>query len=83
MGRTGRIDVGGSWAETIAHLRENGRITVVLCAFSGPPRILRLHGTGEVVTGTAAVRSGRSGAVQPVRVAWRPCGSSPRWLLIG
>ena len=43
------LDVGGSGAETIAHLRENGRIVVMLCAFSGPPRILRLHGTGEVV----------------------------------
>jgi hypothetical protein len=42
-------DVIGSGAETIAHLRENGRIVVMLCAFSGPPRILRLHGTGEVV----------------------------------
>jgi hypothetical protein len=43
------LDVGGSGAETIAHLRENGRIVVMLCAYSGPPRILRLHGTGEVV----------------------------------
>jgi hypothetical protein len=43
------LDVTGSGAETIAHLRENRRIVVMLCAFSGPPRILRLHGTGEVV----------------------------------
>ena len=43
------LDVVGSGAETIAHLRENGRIVVMLCAFDGPPRILRLHGTGEVV----------------------------------
>ena len=43
------LDVGGSGAETIAHLRENGRIVVMLCAFDGPPRILRLHGTGEVI----------------------------------
>jgi hypothetical protein len=43
------VDVGGSGAETIAHLRENGRIVIMLCAFSGPPRILRLHGTGEVI----------------------------------
>jgi hypothetical protein len=41
--------VTGSGAETIAHLRENGRIVVMLCAFEGPPRILRLHGRGEVV----------------------------------
>jgi Pyridoxamine 5'-phosphate oxidase len=44
------LDVFGSGAETIAHLRENGRIVVMLCAFEGPPRILRLHGRGEVVT---------------------------------
>jgi predicted pyridoxine 5'-phosphate oxidase superfamily flavin-nucleotide-binding protein len=43
------LDVAGSGAETIAHLRENGRIVVMLCAFEGPPRILRLHGRGEVV----------------------------------
>jgi Pyridoxamine 5'-phosphate oxidase len=43
------LDVSGSGAETIAHVRENGRIVVMLCAFDGPPRILRLHGRGEVV----------------------------------
>ena len=43
------LDILGSGAETIAHLRENGRIVVMLCAFQGPPRILRLHGRGEVV----------------------------------
>ena len=43
------LDVGGSGAETIAHLRENGRIVVMFCAFDGPPRILRLHGTGSVL----------------------------------
>ena len=43
------LDVVGSGAETAAHLRENGRIVVMLCAFEGPPRILRLHGRGEVV----------------------------------
>jgi len=43
------LDIIGSGAETIAHLRENGRIVVMLCAFDGPPRILRLHGRGEVV----------------------------------
>ena len=43
------LDVIGSGAETIAHLRENGRIVVMLCSFEGPPRILRLHGRGEVL----------------------------------
>jgi predicted pyridoxine 5'-phosphate oxidase superfamily flavin-nucleotide-binding protein len=43
------VDLTGSGAETVAHLRENGRIVVMLCAFEGAPRILRLHGRGEVV----------------------------------
>ena len=43
------LDVVGSGAETIAHIRENGRVVVMFCAFEGPPRILRLHGRGEVV----------------------------------
>ena len=43
------LDVNGSGIETIGHLRENGRIVVMFCAFEGPPRILRLHGRGEVV----------------------------------
>src|SRR5215208_888618 len=43
------LDVVGSGAETIAHLRENGRIVVMFCAFQGPPRILRLHGRGDVL----------------------------------
>jgi Pyridoxamine 5'-phosphate oxidase len=43
------LDMIGSGAETIAHLRENGRIVVMFCAFEGPPRIVRLHGRGEVV----------------------------------
>jgi len=42
------LDFVGSGAETIAHLRENGRIVVMLCAFEGPPRIVRLHGRGTV-----------------------------------
>lgn len=43
------LDFGGSHAETVAHLRENGRITLMWCAFSGPPSILRVYGTGEPV----------------------------------
>jgi len=43
------LDVNGSGIETIAHLRENGRIVVMFCAFDGPPRILRLHGRGEAI----------------------------------
>lgn len=43
------LDFGGSHAETIAHLRENGRITLMWCAFSGPPTIVRVHGAGDPV----------------------------------
>jgi len=46
-------DVIGSGAETIAHLRDNGRIVVMFCAFEGPPRILRLHGQGTVLPADA------------------------------
>lgn len=46
------LDYTGSGVETIAHLRDNGRITVMFCAFTGPPKILRLYGRGEpVLTG--------------------------------
>jgi hypothetical protein len=43
------LDQIGSGAETLAHVRENGRICVMLCAFQGPPRIVRLHGRGQVL----------------------------------
>ena len=43
------LDYVGSGAETIAHLRENGRIVLMVCAFQGPPRIVRLHGRGDVL----------------------------------
>ncbi|AKH81423.1 pyridoxamine 5'-phosphate oxidase [Streptomyces sp. CNQ-509] len=43
------LDFAGSNAETIAHLRENGRITLMWCAFDGPPNIVRVHGSGEAV----------------------------------
>lgn len=43
------LDLTGSGVETIAHLRENGRITIMFCALEGPPRILRLQGRGEAV----------------------------------
>ncbi|MFE5494226.1 pyridoxamine 5'-phosphate oxidase family protein [Streptomyces virginiae] len=47
--RLAYLDFGGSGAETIAHVRENGRITLMWCAFSGPPNIVRIHGEGEAV----------------------------------
>ena len=47
--RVAYLDYVGSGAETIAHVRENGRVVVMFCAFEGPPRIVRLHGRGEIV----------------------------------
>ncbi|MEV7807037.1 pyridoxamine 5'-phosphate oxidase family protein [Microbispora sp. NPDC088329] len=44
------LDLDGSGVETVAHIRENGRITLMFCAFNGPPKIVRLFGTGRVVT---------------------------------
>lgn len=47
--RVAYLDYTGSGSEGIAHLRENGRICVMFCAFEGPPNIVRLHGRGEPV----------------------------------
>jgi predicted pyridoxine 5'-phosphate oxidase superfamily flavin-nucleotide-binding protein len=44
------LDLTGSGVETIAHLRQNGRITIMFCAFDGKPNILRLYGRGEVLS---------------------------------
>lgn len=43
------VDFNGSGVETIAHLKENGRIVLMFCAFQGPPDIFRLYGHGRVV----------------------------------
>jgi hypothetical protein len=43
------LDLTGSGVETIAHLRENGRMTIMFCAFEGAPRILRLYGRGRTI----------------------------------
>lgn len=47
--RVAYLDYAGSGTETIAHLRENGRVVLMFCAFDGPPSIIRLHGRGRVV----------------------------------
>src|SRR3954468_19445957 len=52
-GELAYLDLVGSGAETIAHLRDDGRIVVMLCAFEGPPRIVRLHGHGTVLSADA------------------------------
>lgn len=46
------LDLTGSGAETIAHLRDNGRFVLMFCSFSNRPNILRLHGTGEAIEST-------------------------------
>jgi hypothetical protein len=46
--RVAYLDLTGSGVETIAHVRENGRITLMFCAFTGNPRICRLYGEGFV-----------------------------------
>ena len=43
------LDLTGSGIETVAHLKENGRMVLMFCAFQGAPKILRLHGKGRVV----------------------------------
>jgi hypothetical protein len=43
------VDFVGSGVETISHLRENGRIVFMFCAFESPPKIVRLHGVGDVL----------------------------------
>jgi hypothetical protein len=52
--RVAYVDLTGSGAETIAHVRENGRIVFMFCAFAGPPNIVRLHGQAQVITPRAA-----------------------------
>lgn len=48
------LDLTGSGIETALHLRENGRIVFMFCAFAGPPKIVRLHGMGEYLAADTA-----------------------------
>ncbi|HVB45215.1 MAG TPA: pyridoxamine 5'-phosphate oxidase family protein [Streptosporangiaceae bacterium] len=43
------LDLTGSGAETIAHLRQNGRITLMFCSFDQIPKVLRIYGSGRVI----------------------------------
>ncbi len=52
--RVAYLDLTGSGIETIAHLRDNGRITLMFCAFEGRPNIVRVYGTGRAVLPGAA-----------------------------
>ena len=84
----GYLDYTGSGAETLAHLRENGRIVLMFCAFQGSPRIIRLHGSGrylrtetpefaELAGSFDPVRPGARGVVQvAVRRVSKSCGYS-------
>ena len=70
------LDFVGSGVETIAHARENGRVTLMLCAFEGPPRIVRLQGRARVVepdhaefAGLAAKFAPRAGVRAVLRIA--------------
>jgi hypothetical protein len=47
--RVAYADLGGSGAETLAHVKENGRITFMFCAYEGAANIMRLYGRGEVM----------------------------------
>ncbi|WP_165231803.1 pyridoxamine 5'-phosphate oxidase family protein [Aquisphaera insulae] len=47
--RVAYLDLTGSGIETVAHLRENGRISLLFCAFEGRPRIVRLYGVGRAI----------------------------------
>jgi len=55
------LDLTGSGIETVSHLKENGRIVLMFCAFQGPPKIIRLHGRGRVVEPEAPDFDGLSG----------------------
>lgn len=70
------LDLTGSGVETVAHVRENGRIVLMFCAFEGPGRIVRLHGRGEALepgdpdfADLRALFPGHPGARAIVRVA--------------
>jgi hypothetical protein len=58
------LDLTGSSAETAAHLRADGRLTVMFCAFDGPPLILRLYGRGR------AIRRGTAGWAETIAAHW-------------
>ena len=67
------LDLTGSGVETIAHVRENGRITLMWCAFDGPPRIVRLYGRGRP---DPAARRGRPARGAPAVRDRRPAARS-------
>jgi predicted pyridoxine 5'-phosphate oxidase superfamily flavin-nucleotide-binding protein len=68
------LDFIGSGVETIAHLRDNGRIVLMFTAFEGPPKIVRLHGRGEAVEPGDALFASLRGRFPP--------SESPRSIIV-
>jgi len=68
--RVAYLDCTGSGNETAAHMLADGRLTIMLCAFEGPPLIMRLYGRGEVLhrgtDGYAALLASGFGGQEPV-----------------
>jgi hypothetical protein len=74
--RVAYLDLTGSGAETIAHLRQNGQITIMFCSFDHETKILRLYGTGSVIlpgTGQWAELAGHFGP--PAGLGTQDCGN--------
>lgn len=63
--RVAYLDLTGSGAETLAHIRENGRVTIMFCAFDGPPDVVRLYGSGRIVLPDDAESSSLMAHFQP------------------
>jgi Pyridoxamine 5'-phosphate oxidase len=66
--RVAYLDLTGSGAETIAHLRQNGKITIMFCSFDSAPKVLRLYGTGRVVLPADAAAPASPATRQPGRL---------------
>jgi hypothetical protein len=65
------LDQTGSGIETIAHVRDNGRLVIMLCAFEGAPRIVRLHGKAKVLTPGQPGYADLAAAFGPARLGVR------------
>lgn len=93
--RVAYLDLTGSGIETISHIRDNGRLTIMFCAVEGPPRIVRLSGTGTVVAASEpafaelaarfpAQRGARAVILLDVERIADSCGFSvPRYEFVG
>ena len=78
------LDLTGSGAETIAHLRQNGRITLMFCSFGDAPKVLRIYGTGRPCcpptrTGPNSPRSSRR---RPDDAGGRRTGADQRAIIV-